>query len=271
MGTDELTKMIEIQHIGSFPESRSISPKFFSSKTILWPPNLEILDIWDADLLEVVFDLEGIKVDNDRQTITALAQLKTLEVQFVSKLMYVWKNVPPGIQGFQNLTSIEVYKCDSLRYLFPPSIAKLLVELQSIEIKECDAIKNIVQRDGEEEATDIIVFPKVSSFTLQKLPNLVSFCIEAYSFEWPSMKEISLHECPKLMTFGSNILSPRKQKKISEELDSRPQEPRLGSSSAHDSSGFLGRYLECVPGRRNYGPNNKSQRSSSVKKEVRIS
>ena len=85
MGTDELTKdkMIEIQHIGSFPESRSISPKFFSSKTILWPPNLEILDIWDADLLEVVFDLEGIKVDDDRQTITALAQLKTLEVQFV--------------------------------------------------------------------------------------------------------------------------------------------------------------------------------------------
>ncbi|KAM3703298.1 hypothetical protein ACJW31_04G085600 [Castanea mollissima] len=236
-----------------------ISHKLFSSTTILWPPNLEELRLSTNDSIEVLFDLDGLKVDNDRQGITILSELKYLRVGNSSKLAYMWKNVPRGIQGFQNLTLIEVSDCNHLIYLIPLSIAKLLVKLQSIKLRGCDAIKNIVQRDGEEEAADIIMFPKVSSLSLEYLPNLVSLCIEAYSFEWPS----------NLKTIGSETQSPRKLKKIDEELDSRPHEPRIGSL------GFLGRCLECVPHSKNYGPmavsdqgtTNKSQRSYSVKKE----
>ncbi|XP_050255645.1 disease resistance protein RPS2-like isoform X2 [Quercus robur] len=246
-----------------------ISHKLFSSTTILWPPNLEELRLIIIDSIEVLFDLEGLKVDNDCQGITILSELKTLTVKRLSKLAYMWKNVPRGIQGFQNLTSINVSFCDRLIYLIPLSIAKLLVKLQSIELCWCYAIKNIVQRDGEEEAADIIVFPKLSSLMLQWLRNLVSFCIEAYSFEWPSIKDITLSHCYNLKTIGSETQRPRKLKKINEELDSRPHEPRIGSL------GFLGRCLECVPRSKNYGPmavsdqgtTNKSQRSYSVKKE----
>ena len=131
----------------------------------------------------MAFDLEGLEVDNVHQRISVLAQLKILMIKLLPKLTYVWKNVRRGIQGFQNLTSIEVYACHDQRYLFPPFVAKLLVELQSIEIQQCNMIKNIVQSNGEEEAADIIVYPKVSSLTLQNLPNLVTICIEAYSFE----------------------------------------------------------------------------------------
>ena len=221
----------------------------------------------------MLFDLEGLKVDNDHQGITILSELKYLRVGISSKLAYMWKNVPQGIQGFQNLTSIEVYSCRHLIYLIPLSIAKLLVKLQSIDLSVCDAIKNIVQRDGEEEAANIIIFPKLSSLDLQWLPNLMSFCIKAYSFGWPSIKDITLRHCCNLKTIGSKTQSPRKLKKINEELDSRPHEPRIRSL------GFLGRCLECVPRSKNYGPmavsdqgtTNKSQRSYSVKKEVRRS
>ncbi|KAK4581011.1 hypothetical protein RGQ29_024610 [Quercus rubra] len=258
IGTDEVTnlekhKMTDIQHhTGPFLESTPIiSHKLFSANTILWAPNLENLKLYKADSLEVVFDLEGLKANKDHQRIAVLAQLKTLEVRNLSELRYMWKNVPLGIQGFQKLTSIEVSKCDLLRYLFPTSIAKLLVELQSIRIKECDAIENIVQRDGEEKATDI----------------------KAYSFEWSSIKKIYLWHCPKLKTIGSEIQSPRKSKKINRELDSRPNEQELGSP------GFVWRCLECVPRRKNYdlmavsdqGTTNKSQRSYSVKEEVTLS
>ena len=262
------------QQTGPFPESTPIiSHKLFSFNTILWAPNLENLELEEADALEVVFDLEGLKIDEDHQRIVVLAQLKTLEVKSSSKLGHMWKNVPRGIQGFQNLTSIEVSKCHLLRYLFPTSIAKLLVQLQSIHIYKCHAIENIVQREGEEEATDIILFPRVSSLTLRMLPNIMSFCIKAYSFEWSSIKEIHLRDCPKLKTIGSEIQSPRKSKEISRELDSRPNEQELGSP------GFLRRCLECVPRRKNYGlmaesdqgTPNKSQRSYSVKEEVRTS
>nr|XP_023924810.1 probable disease resistance protein At4g27220 [Quercus suber] len=277
--TNEMTNlekhnMTDIQqNIGSISESTPIiSHKLFSPITILWPPDLENLDLRKANSLEVVFDLKGLKVDEDCQRIAVLAQLKMLIVESSSKLGHVWKNVPRGIQGFQNLASIEVFKCDHLRYLFPPSIAKLLVELQSIQITLCSAIRNIFQKDGEEEEADIIFFPKVSSLTLQNLPNLVSFCIEAYSFEWPSIKNINLSDCPKLKTIGSEIQSPRKLKKINGELDSRPHEPGLRSL------GFLGQCLECVPCLKNngrmvvtdQGTTDKSQRSYSVKKEVTL-
>ena len=262
IGDDEVTslekhKMTDIQqHTGSFPESTSIFHNFFSSKTILWPPKLERLEFKKDSSLEAIFNLEGLKVDQ-----AILARLKTLKVQELPKLVYMWKNVPRGMQGFLSLTSIEVYNCDSLKYLLPPSVAKLLVELQSIQIKVCDAIRNIVQRDGEKEPADIMVFPKVTSFTLEDLPNLVSFCIDAYSFGWPSMKKISLGKCPKLKTFGSESQRPKKLKKISRALD---------------SLGFLGQCLECVD--RNYDPTvvsdrgttKNSKRSSSVNKEVRI-
>ncbi|XP_030928032.1 probable disease resistance protein At4g27220 [Quercus lobata] len=278
IGTDEVTnlekhKTTDIQqHTDPFPESTPIiSHKLFSSNTILWAPNLENLELEEADSLEVVFDLEGLKANKDHERIAILAQLKTLKVKNLSELRYVWKNVPQGIQGFQKLTSIEVSECHRLRYLFPTSIAKLLVELPSIKIRDCDAIENIVQRDGEEEATDIILFPRVSSLQVQNLPNMMSFCIKAYSFEWSSIKEIHFSHCPKLKTIGSEIQSPKKSKKINRELDSRPNEQELGSS------GFVWRCLECVPRRKNYGlmamsnqgTTNKSQRSYSVKEDLR--
>ncbi|XP_050241961.1 uncharacterized protein LOC126690889 [Quercus robur] len=187
----------------SFPDSTPISHKFFSSKTILWQPNLKELSLEGLyERLEVVFDLEGQKDNNDHQRIAVLAELKTLRVIGLSNLRYVWKNVPQGIQGFQNLTSINVYRCHKLRYLFPPTIAKLLVELQSIKIWWCDMIENIVQRDGEEEAEDIILLPKLTSFDLSSLPNLMSFCIKPYSFEWSSIEKIYMYGCPKFKTYG---------------------------------------------------------------------
>uniref|UniRef100_A0A7N2M1I3 NB-ARC domain-containing protein n=1 Tax=Quercus lobata TaxID=97700 RepID=A0A7N2M1I3_QUELO len=163
-----------IDTTGSFPDSTPISHKFFSSKTILWQPNVKELSLLNAnEHLEVVFDLEGQKDDNDHQRIAVLAELKTL---IVNHLL-------------------------NLRYLFPPTVAKLLVELQSIKIWWCDMIEHIVQRDGEEEAEDIILFPKLTSFNLYFLPNLMSFCIEPYSFEWSSMEKIDLYKCPKFKTY----------------------------------------------------------------------
>uniref|UniRef100_A0A7N2M456 NB-ARC domain-containing protein n=1 Tax=Quercus lobata TaxID=97700 RepID=A0A7N2M456_QUELO len=200
-GSDKMTNIQ--QTTGSFPDSTPISHKFFSSKTILWQPNLKELSLEGSnERLEVVFDLEGQKDNNDHQRIIVLAELKALRVSYLSNLRYVWKNVPQEIQGFQNLTSINILDCHKLRYLFPPTVAKLLVELQSIEIGWCDMIENIVQRDGEEEVEDVILFPKLTSFDLRSLPNLMSFYIEPYSFEWSSIEKIDMYECPKFKTFG---------------------------------------------------------------------
>ncbi|KAL4607482.1 hypothetical protein ACB092_09G177600 [Castanea dentata] len=254
-GSDKMTNIQQTAE--SFPDSTPNSHKFFSSKTILWQPNLKELSFVDInerfERLEVVFDLEGQKDDNDHQRIAVLAELKTLTVYHLCNLRYVWKNVPQGIQGFQNLTSIDVYKCHKLRYLFPPTVAKLLVELQSIDIWRCDMIENIVQRDGEEEAEGIILFPKLTSFNLHFLPNLMSFSIEPYSFEWSSIEKIDLYKCPKFKTYG-------KLQKINWELDSIPQDQEglEGVSRGRNDSPMVAS---------DQGTTKKFQGSSSVNKE----
>ena len=107
------------------------------------------------------------------------------------------------------------------------------------------------------------MFPKLTSFHLGFLPNLMSFCIEPYSFEWPSMNQIYLSHCLKLKTCGLEIRSTRKLKKIIGELDLIPHEQGL----------------ECAPLGKNYGPmvvseqgtTKKSEESTFVNKEVCIS
>ena len=114
---------------------------------------------------------------------------------------------------------------------------------------------------GEEEEADIIVFPKVSSFELNDLPNLVSFCIEAYSFKWPSMKKIKFLHCPKLKTFGPETWSLSTVKKMNGKLDSKSHKPRLKSSLIRD-------YRPMLVTDRN--TKKKSKAGSLVEKEVRI-
>ena len=119
------------------------------------------------------------------------------------------------------------------------------MELQSIEIRLCNITETLVQRDGEEEAAAIIVFPKLISYKLQGVRNLASFRIE-----WPSIREIKRYHFPKLKTFGSNIQS---------------QEPELGSTSELDPPVFFARCLHCIPRGKNYGPKVMSNRDTTNK------
>ena len=67
-----------------------ISYKLFSSTTILWPPNLEELYLNGSNSIEVLFDLEGLKVNTDRQGIIILSELKHLIVRYSFKLAYMY-------------------------------------------------------------------------------------------------------------------------------------------------------------------------------------
>ncbi|KAG7940941.1 hypothetical protein I3843_16G012300 [Carya illinoinensis] len=228
---------VKVEGGGGSTSSTTLSHKLFSSNTILWFPKLVELHVEECESLQVIFDLEGLKVIEKRQPIVALSQLRHLELKNLSGMAHVWKNIPRGFQGFQNLVSIDIYGCKNLRSLLPATVAKLLVQLQSIEIRECQLMENILQREdegGEEIGReDIIVFPQIHTFKLDGLENLVSFSSEAHSFEWPSIKRIALFVCEKFKTFGSEVQSGRKLRKKDAKLDARaPQEPSIGSSSA---------------------------------------
>ena len=80
-----------------------------------------------------------------------MAQLRELGLHDLPKLMHIWKKGSERILGFRNLRLLKVSGCDSLTYLFSPSIAKLLVMFEKIEDSHSEKIEKILARAGEEE------------------------------------------------------------------------------------------------------------------------
>ena len=109
----------------------------FPSHMIECLNNLELIYLHKCDSLEVIFKLEGL---NDEQSHVAPVQdqLRKLDLDNLPKLMHIWKKGPDQIMGFKNLKLLEVKECNSLTYLFSPSIAKLLVMLEEIKVTNCE-------------------------------------------------------------------------------------------------------------------------------------
>ena len=139
-----------------------------------------------------------------------MAQLRELGLHDLPKLMHIWKKGSERILGFRNLRLLKESGCDSLTYLFSPSIAKLLVMFEKIEDSHSEKIEKILARAGEEEKEKDILFDKVNSIVLCILPNLKCFCSETNALEWPSLEEIRVIGCRSLSMFvPSNLNTPK--------------------------------------------------------------
>ncbi|KAG7940940.1 hypothetical protein I3843_16G012200 [Carya illinoinensis] len=163
---------------------------------------LEELDVRVCDSLEVIFEIdEGLHDLEESNYI--FNNLTQLELVWLPKLLHIWKKGPRDIKGFNNLRSLCVTTCDSLKCLFTPSMAKLLVKLEEIKVHACHEMKEIIAKEsGDEEKRDhVIAFPQVKTLQLSFLPKLECFCNEAIAFEWPSLEEIKIVGCEELKMF----------------------------------------------------------------------
>ncbi|KAL7170092.1 hypothetical protein ACSBR2_035024 [Camellia fascicularis] len=153
------------------------------------------------------FDLEGIIVREGYPDIV-LPSLTKLVLLYLPKLTLFWKNNLLRIPSFQNLTSLTVVGCSSLRYIFSSSQAKLLVKLREIAIAECGVLEAIVNEEpkvDDEVAANIIMFPQLNSLKLYHLPSLKSLCPQAYTFEGSFIEEIKVINCPNMRTLPSAL------------------------------------------------------------------
>ncbi|KAA8539273.1 hypothetical protein F0562_025965 [Nyssa sinensis] len=141
--------------------------------------------------------------------------LEALNLHNLENLKEICKD-PQGILKFQNLSSLTVYKCDCLRNLFSPSMARGLLQLQLLEINSCEMMVEIVSMDesGEASTGNKIVFPEVNTLKLQHLPNLKCFCSLDCAFEWPSLVMVRVEDCPQMRTFSSGLLQTPKLRQI---------------------------------------------------------
>ncbi|KAK7382048.1 hypothetical protein VNO80_00707 [Phaseolus coccineus] len=135
--------------------------------------NLEELHVNSCKAAQFIFNIN----DEDRLTkASGIFRLKTLSLRYLPKLEHVWDKDPQGIIGLQVLKEMTVTYCESLKSLFPASVAKDLTRLQVLEVKECEELAEIFRKDekGEEgeRTTQDFAFPPLTSFTLERLPRL---------------------------------------------------------------------------------------------------
>ncbi|KAJ1380802.1 P-loop containing nucleoside triphosphate hydrolase [Sesbania bispinosa] len=214
-----------------------LTGSLFKSNWMQLFPKLEKFLLDACSSLDMVFDMQELQL-NSQSAALLFAQLKEIEISWLGKLRHIWGNVPSYIQGFQNLKSIKVKKCDSLRYVLTLSMARALTHLQKMVIHSCQSLEKIVDKeanlDGDasgEKNVETLVFGQLESLTLKDLPCLVSVCPDSYEIEWPSLRSLCIDGCPQL-----KIQTDAKQENF---INASSSDVANSTSKLEDSSMFL--------------------------------
>ena len=88
---------------------------------------------------------------------------------------------------FRNLIKVVILNCQSLKYVFPAPVARLLEKLEYFEIRNCEILEQIVAEEEVGLPPDFM-FPRVTSLCLVLLPQLRSFYPGKHTSTWPSLK-----------------------------------------------------------------------------------
>ncbi|KAF2287595.1 hypothetical protein GH714_001446 [Hevea brasiliensis] len=204
-----------------FPgESAILSSDFFQRL-----PNLRALALSDS-LIEEIF-LHQVRTDEHRYLaflkLSKLPKLKHLAendysqtisaFQFLKDLIVVecggLKVLVPSSISFPNLTTLTISKCHGLVNLMPLSAARSLGQLQSMSVRECEMLQQIVASEGD-GVEDEICFSILQYLNLDRLPCLASFCSGNHAFNFPSLETMIVTECPKMKFFAQGVLSTPK-------------------------------------------------------------
>jgi len=173
--------------------------KLFSSDWMQHFPKLETILLENCSSINVVFDTQRYL---DGQV---FQQLKELEISHLNQLTHVWSN---AMHGFQNLESLTISSCDSLRHVFTPPVIRAIINIGKLEIQSCKLMEYLVtdEEGGDEgshinkEEVKVISFEKLDSLTLSRLPSITCFSASSYEIEFPSLRKLVIDDCPKLDT-----------------------------------------------------------------------
>lgn len=164
----------------------SVSNTYTKAKIVSPMPVLEQMQVKGWDSLEVLFLVEQNKHSDDT-SVNCLVKLLIAQIY----------TSPVEVTAFTNLTLLSFDCCHKLRYLFPYSIAKLLVKLQEIKMSNCKVVKQLVQREGEDSLT--LSLPQSNSLKLHENSSSshhATLSREASALHWPSsLKRINISHC----------------------------------------------------------------------------
>lgn len=160
-------------------------------------PRLESLNLRSMENIRTIWDMREEEICLDGQNVKS-----------------VRKKDPQGYLAFQNLNSLSLYDCTSLKYVFPASIVKGLEQLKDLQIYDC-GVEYIVSNENGVEAVPLFLFPRLTSLTLFCLGHLRRFSQEKYTLTCSLLKKLEVYWCDKVIVLFQ-------EKSVEGELDKQP-------------------------------------------------
>ncbi|KAG6701565.1 hypothetical protein I3842_08G171500 [Carya illinoinensis] len=176
----------------------------FQSNMLTRFQSVEELVIGGCSSLQEVFELQELNVNENQAVITM--HLKELKLDCLPQMKHVWSKDPKGVFSFKNLKQIWACECENLVSFFPASIAKSIMQLETLEIIDC-GVEEIVEDEGGEDTIERFVFPQVTLLTFKRLPRLKWFYPRVHTLECPMLKKIWVEGCQKVDIFAYGLPS----------------------------------------------------------------
>ncbi|OMO71306.1 Disease resistance protein [Corchorus capsularis] len=97
-----------------------------------------------------------------------LSSLRVLRLETLPGLCIIWRDLVQQVT-LQNLITLKVIGCKSLRHVFSPTIAKSLLHLKHLKIWGCDTLEQIIAADQISSSSSSEVHPQACFPELTKL------------------------------------------------------------------------------------------------------
>ncbi|XP_016648869.1 PREDICTED: disease resistance protein At4g27190-like [Prunus mume] len=165
---------------------------FMNGKVLM--PNLTHLILHQCDGLRFLFSFSMA---------TSLVQLTHLEIASCQIMEEIYDTSTTQLKTFEcpNMDYVVMDSCESLKNIFPASVAKGLQQLRELIVRKCGILEEIVAKGVE--TTPEFVFSKVTLVQFLYLPQLRSFYPGLHVSKWPSLKTLVFFECGKVEIFAS--------------------------------------------------------------------
>jgi hypothetical protein len=199
--------------VDSFCKLQTLNVAFCENLTNVFQSNmlarfqsLVELTVINCGSLEEVFELQGPNVEGTHAV--TVIQLENLVLDCLPKMKHVWNKDPQESFSFQNLRFVSAFDCESLKSLFPASVARCLMRLEKLYIFDCGVEEIVAGEEGGAKAITRFVFPQVNDICLIHVSRLKCFYPGRHSSEWPMLKEMGVngHGC-QVDIFASELLS----------------------------------------------------------------
>ncbi|KAJ0087680.1 hypothetical protein Patl1_33098 [Pistacia atlantica] len=149
-----------------------------------------------------VFQMEGQQHEFSLPTLNSLMLILLEELEGLCK-------GPAHVLRLENLTTLSISKCKKLKHIFLFTLAPSLGQLESVQVNDCENLKQVFYLDHESEENvgggdhKNIVLPKLKMLELEGLAKLVRSCPKRCTrFSWDEDNR-SVHAEAKAPKIGS--------------------------------------------------------------------